>query len=298
MALTFEQMLLIQAIISGLFMGGLYILVSMGVSLIYGLMDLVNFAHGSFLMLSMYASFWLFRLLNIDPYLSLPIVAIIFFIIGWSLQKTIIQRVITKGVLTSQFIVTFGIMLFIENMAVVTWHHDPRMLTTSLTTMVFRPWGIAISLPLAVTFSVSIAVSCIFHLLVKKTWVGLALRATSQNRDSAEIMGINVRNMFALAFAIGISLVSIGGVLLSTFYPVTPYVGLSFLLISFIVCVLGGLGNYVGAIFGGLIIGIMEGLFGFLIVPHFKQIGYLLVFIIILAIRPQGLLGTKAIRGG
>jgi branched-chain amino acid transport system permease protein len=293
----FEQTLLLQAIVSGVLMGGIYILISVGLTMIYGVMDLVNFAHGSFLMLGMYSAFWLFSLWSVSPYLSLLLVPILFFGIGWVMEKALIHRVLESGYMLGQFIITFGLWLVIENSAVIFWHLDPRSLHRGAFQTLFVG-GVIITYPMALAFCIALGLSIAFHMFMTKSWTGLALSATAQNRASAEIVGMNVRDMYALAMAIGIAMVSVAGVLLATFFPMTPYVGLYFLIIAFVVAVLGGLGNYVGAMFGGLILGLIEGFFGFFVAPEFKQLAYLFVFISILALRPQGLLGRKEIRGG
>jgi branched-chain amino acid transport system permease protein len=290
-------MLLVQAIVSGILMGGIYVLISVGLTMIYGVMDLVNFAHGSFLMLGMYSAFWLFFLWGVSPYLSLLIVPILFFGIGWVMQKALIQRALEGGYMLGQFIITFGLWLVIENSAVIFWHLDPRSLARGAFQR-FDIGGIVVTYPMALAFSISIGLSIAFHLFMKRSWTGLALSATAQNRASAEIVGMNVRDTYALAMGIGIAMVSVAGVLLATFFPMTPYVGLYFLIIAFVVAVLGGLGNYAGAMLGGLILGFIEGFFGFMLAPEIKQLAYLFVFIGILALRPQGLLGRKEIRGG
>jgi len=292
-----EETLLLQGIVSGILMGGIYILISVGLTMIYGVMDLVNFAHGSFLMLGMYSAFWLSFLWGISPYLSLIFVPILFFLIGWVIQKALVQRVVEGGYMLSQFIITFGLWLLIENTAVIFWHHDPRSVFQGAP-LTFDIGGIFVTLPMVLAFCITLVLSVFFHLFMTRSWTGLALSATAQNRDSAEIVGMNVRDMFALAMAIGIAMVSVAGVLLATFFPITPYVGLYFLVIAFVVAVLGGLGNYAGAMFGGLIIGFIEGFFGVVLGPQFKQIAYLFVFMAILAVRPQGLMGRREIRGG
>lgn len=279
-----------QLLVSGLLIGGIYSLVSIGLSLIYGAMDIVNFAHGSFMMLGMYSAFWMFVLYGLDPYLSLPLIAALFLIIGWLIQSGLIQRVIGAP-MVSQFTITFGLMLIIENGALAAWTTDLRAVRTSYTGLTFRIAGIAIAYPKLTAFFISIIASIILYLFLTKTFIGLAIRSTAQNREVATIVGVNTRNMFALTFGIGISLAVMAGVLLSLYYPMTPFVGITFVIIAFVVCVLGGLGNYMGAFFGGIIVGLVEGFGGFIFGPQFKQIIYLAVFFAILILRPRGLLG-------
>ncbi len=278
-------------------MGGIYILVTIGLTMIYGVMELVNFAHGSFLMLGMYSAFWLSSLWGISPYLSLLFVPILFFGIGWVVERSIIQRALEGGYTLAQTILTFGLWLIIDNSAVIVWHHDPRTVFQGAP-QTFDFGGVFVTYTMILAFAIAIGLSLGFHIFMTRTWTGLGLSATAQNRASAEIVGMNVRNMFALAWGVGIALVSVGGILLSTFFTISPYVGLNFLVVAFVVAVLGGLGSYVGAIFGGITIGFIEGFFGFVVAPQIKQLSYLIVFIAILAIKPQGLFGRKEERAG
>jgi len=294
---TFEQTLLVQAIVSGILMGGIYMLVTIGLTMIYGVMDLVNFAHGSFLMLGMYAAFWLHFFWGVDPYVSLLFVPIVFFGIGWVVEKGLIQRALEGGYNLSQTIVTFGLWLIIENSAVIVWHHDPRSLFQGAP-LTFDLGGIFVTYNMILAFVIAIGLACGFHLFMTRSWTGLALSATAQNRGSAEIVGMDVRSVFAMAWGFGIALVSVGGILLATFFVIQPYVGLNFLVVAFVVAVLGGLGSYPGAIIGGIAIGVIEGFFGFVVAPQVKQISYLLVFMFILAVSPQGLFGKKGERAG
>ena len=292
-----DQTLLIQAIVSGVLMGGIYILVTIGLTMIYGVMELVNFAHGSFLMLGMYSAFWLSFFWNVSPYLALLFVPIPFFGIGWLVERGIIQRALEGGYTLAQTILTFGLWLIIDNGAVIFWHHDPRTVFQGAP-QTFDFGGVFVTHTMIVAFAIAIGLSVVFHIFMTRSWMGLGLSATAQNRASAEIVGMNVRNMFALAWGMGIALVSIGGILLSTFFTISPYVGLNFLVVAFVVAVLGGLGSYVGAIFGGITIGFIEGFFGFIVAPQVKQLSYLIVFIAILAVKPQGLFGKKEERAG
>lgn len=284
----------IQLLMSGLLLGGIYALVSIGLTLIYGTMDIINFAHGSFLMLSMYMSFWLWRLLGFDPYLTLPLATLTFFLIGWVVQRELIDRVLKAG-LVSQLFITFGLMMVLENSALALWTIDTRNIRTAFSTMNvpwLKPMGIFILYPKLVAFIISLIVSAILYLFLTRTFLGLAIRSTAQNKEVASIVGVNIRTIYALTFAIGIALVGIAGALLSAYFPMTPYVGLLFLLPAFVVSVLGGLGNYAGAFFGGLIIGLVEVYAGFFY-PQYKMLAYMAVFFIILLFRPYGLLGKE-----
>lgn len=293
--MEFNTQILLQLFVTGFMMGGVYALVSTGLTLIYGTLDIVNFAHGSFLMLGMYTTYWLFNLWQIDPYIALPIVAALFFMVGWLVQRGIIERVLGAP-LVSQFLITFSLLMIIENTAVCLWTTDLRVVQPHYSFWIFRFHNITVLFPSLVAFTLSVVFSGVCYLFLTKTWTGLAIRATSQNRSVARITGVNIKNMYALAFALGIALVSVAGTLLSVFYPMQPYVGINFLTVAFVIVVLGGLGNYVGAFIGGILIGMTEAVFGFITAPQFKQMFYLFIFIVILLSKPSGLLGKRTRR--
>lgn len=280
---------IIQLAIVGLLAGGIYSLASMGITMIYGVMGVVNFAHGAFLMLGMYCAYWFFTLGGIDPYLSSILVAIIFMSIGYIIQKLLVNRIIGFPAET-QFLMTYGILLLVENLALLVWTSDVRSVLTDYTTLTFTLSDFVISFPRLVSFIVSLIISGILYLFLTRTYMGLAIRATAQNRETASILGVNTKFVYSFTFGLGICLAAIAGVLLSTYYPIFPNAGDTFLLISFVVCVLGGLGDYVGAFFGGLTLGLVEAFAGFFIGSQFRQIVYLLVFFFVLLLRPSGLL--------
>ncbi len=285
-----EPSILAQALINGLLLGGIYSLVSVGLTLIYGVMDIVNFAHGAFMMLSMYLTFWLFVLFGVHPLISLPIAFIVFFAAGMAVQRTIIQRAL-EGPMAAQMLVTFGLLLIIENSALFSWSALVRTISVDYSNLTFFLGSISISAPRLIAFIAAIIASLLLHLFLTKTDLGLAIRATAQNREAARLAGINIKFIYSIAFGLGLGLVAIAGNLVATFYYITPSAGTPFLLAAFVVAVLGGLGNYVGALFGGLIIGIVESMAGTFLLPAIRQLVYLAVFYIILVTKPEGLLG-------
>lgn len=285
-----EPSILAQALINGLLLGGIYSLVSVGLTLIYGVMDIVNFAHGAFMMLSMYLTFWLFVLFGVHPLISLPIAFIVFFAAGMAVQRTIIQRAL-EGPMAAQMLVTFGLLLIIENSALFSWSALVRTISVDYSNLTFFLGSISISAPRLIAFIAAIIASLLLHLFLTKTDLGLAIRATAQNREAARLAGINIKFIYSIAFGLGLGLAAIAGNLVATFYYITPSAGTPFLLAAFVVAVLGGLGNYVGALFGGLIIGIVESMAGTFLLPAIRQLVYLAVFYIILVTKPEGLLG-------
>ena len=282
----------IQLVISGLLIGGVYSLISIGLTLIFGVMRIVNFAHGEFVMLSMFITYWLVTLTGMSPVLAVPITAVIMFFYGAIIYILIIRRTMASASVV-QIFATVGLGLFMSNTALIFWTADYRMLQSSIGTMVIRIGNIQIGAALLLAFVVAIAVSMALFAFITYTHTGKSIRATVQDRRAAQLMGINIDRVFMLTFAVGSLVVGIAGALLTPIYPVYPTVGLSFGVISFVVVVLGGLGSMPGALLGGLVIGLVETLSGYFIEASLKQAVYFAVFILVLVFRPTGFFGQK-----
>jgi branched-chain amino acid transport system permease protein len=287
----FDLMTIGQIAINGLLLGGIYALISIGLTIIFGVIRVINFAHGEFLMLSMYASFWLFQLLGIDPYVSILIIIPIFFIAGWLTQRAFIQPIL-KGPALMQIFITVGVSLAMMNGALFLWKADYRSVTPSYAAVTFKMGDFLIGLPRLVAFFSSIVIVLILHLFLKKTHLGRAIRAVAQDREAALLMGINMHRIYLIAFGIGTACVGVAGPLLLPIYPVFPTVGTYFVLIAFVVVVLGGMGNMTGAFIGGLIIGLIEVFSGFFITPQLQSLVYFVIFILLLLLKPSGLMGV------
>ena len=289
-----------QLLISGILIGGIYALASIGLTLIFGVMKIVNFAHGEFLMVAMYVTFWLFHYFALDPYLSILVVMPLLFIVGIVTYQVFIRKTIGAPVLT-QIFVTLGLSIVIQNLVLLFWSADFRTVSLSYasTPIVFGPYAslsigeILVNPPRLIAFVLAISLSLAFYLFLKYSYTGKVIRATSQDRSAALLMGINIEKFYRLTFAIGILLVGIAGALMMPIYTVHPFVGFDFVLVLFVVVVLGGMGSIVGAMIGGIFIGIIEIFSSFLIGPDSKQAIYFLVFIAVLVIRPSGLFGLK-----
>lgn len=287
--------IVMQVIVNGILLGGIYSLVSVGLTIIYGSMDIINFAQGDLLMLAMYGSYWLFTIWGLDPLLSLPVCALFLFITGLIIQKCLIQRVLGAP-LASQIFITFGLLIFLENLALALWSPETRSIVTSYTYSTLTVGPIRVGVPLLMSFMISLIFCGILYFFLSKTFLGMALRGTAQDRQAAVLMGVNVNRMYLLAFGIGSACAGVAGVLVSTFYYTSPTSGLAFTLMAFVVCVLGGMGNFMGTFLGGLIIGVTEALTGFFVAPWFKHVGAFLIFILILILKPTGLLGRSVRR--
>jgi len=292
--------LFIQLLISGILLGGIYALASIGLTLIFGVMKIVNFAHGEFLMIAMYISFWLFHFFRLDPYLSILIVVPSLFLIGIVVYQFFIRPTIGAPILT-QIFVTVGLSIVIENLALLIWSADFRSVNLEYLRdpIILGPitaLGIEeliVNRTRLIAFVLGLSLSIAFYLFLKFHYTGKVIRAASQDRSTALLMGINIDKVYRLTFSIGILLVGIAGALMIPIYTVHPFVGFEFVLVMFVVVVFGGMGSIVGAVIAGLLIGIVEIFSSFLIGPDSKQAVYFIVFIAVLVIRPAGLFGVK-----
>jgi branched-chain amino acid transport system permease protein len=279
-----------QLIINGLLLGGIYALISVGLTLIFGVLEIINFAHGEFLMLGMYASFWLFQLLGVDPYLGLLIVIPSFFFVGLAVQRIIIQPIIDAPPL-NQIFATVGLSIVLQNAALFFWKADYRTVRTDYSSLVLKAGDLMISFPRLVAFVLALTMIAALLIFLKKTYTGKAITALAQQRRAAMLMGINIYRTYQIAFGIGIACVGAAGAILIPVYYAFPTVGSLFVLIAFVVVILGGYNSLVGALVGGLIIGLVEAFSGFFLSPHLKEAVYFVIFILILLFRPTGLFG-------
>jgi branched-chain amino acid transport system permease protein len=282
--------LLGQALINGLLGGLVYSLIALGLSLIWGVMDIVNFAHAEYLMLAMFLTYWLWALAGLDPLMSLPLVAVVLFGLGVATYKIVIKRII-EAPMVSQIFTTFGLFLFLRYGAFALWGPDFRKVGDPLLqgSLLLGPFHV--SLP---KLGAAVAALLVFgglHLFLTRTKTGKALQATAQDREVALSLGIDVEKMYVLAWGLGIASVGVAGVFLTNFYFVEPQVGTAFLLLAFASVTLGGFGTLVGALVGGVAIGLIEQVFGAVISPTFKLVFVFVIFILVLLVRPRGLVG-------
>jgi branched-chain amino acid transport system permease protein len=283
--------MIIQIIISGIIMGLIYGLVATGLTLTWGVLDIINFTHGEYLMISMYVSFWLYSLMNLDPLLSLPIVIIVMFIIGYLTYSIVVKNVINAPAL-SALLATFGLSLVFRNMAQFLWTPNARFITNSvLSGKKISIGSIIIGYPQLAAAIGSIVVIYAIYYFIEKTKVGKSIQATALDKNTAKLMGINTERVYGLTFAISGAAAGIAGGLLSTFYPVYPESGILYALIGFVIVALGGFGNIKGALYGGLIIGLSEAVGGYYLGTQFKYAIIFLIYLIVIQIKPKGLFG-------
>jgi branched-chain amino acid transport system permease protein len=281
-----------QAVMTGLVMGGIYALVAAGLTLIFGVMRIINLVHGEFLMMAMYGSFFMHRLLGVDPYISIVITLPLFFVAGGSFFSFLISPILSAPEI-NQILLTIGVSIFLQNLALLLFTADYRTILLAYSQIKFQIGPAVIDLPQLIAFVSSIVITLVLYWVLKSTEIGRSIRATSQNRQAAILCGINVHKIFLFTFGLGTACVGVAGSLLSGIFYITPSVGWLFLLTAFVVVVLGGMGNFVGALLGGFIIALTESV-GSLFMPiSLAPITKFIVFILILLLRPQGLFGLK-----
>jgi branched-chain amino acid transport system permease protein len=284
--------ILLQTLASGVLIGLIYALVAIGLTMIFGVMDIVNFAHGEFLMLGMYASFWLFALFALDPMLTLPLTVLMLFAFGVLLYKFVIRRIIDAPML-SQIFTTFGLMILLRGAAQFFWKPDFRSIENSWVSGSVKLAGIQLGKPQLAAGIGAIAVTWLVHAFLTRTKLGAALEATAADKEAAQLMGIDSNRMFGLAWGIGAACAGAAGVLLATFFPIFPEVGANFILLAFVVVNLGGFGSVTGAFWAGILVGVIEVMGGLLLGPQFKLAVVLVLFLAVLMFRPQGLMGKS-----
>ena len=281
---------LVQQLVNGLLIGCVYALIAIGLTLIWGVMNIVNFAHGEFLMLGMFVSFWGYTLWGIDPVFSIPACAVLLFALGLLVYRYAVSKVM-GGPMLAQLVVTFGVSIFLANAAVWLWTPDFRLIDRPLLAGTWDLAGIRVSVPKLVTSLGSVLVSGALLLFLKRTRTGKAILATEMNRESALLMGVNTDRVNALSFAIGASLVGIAGAFLSTYYYIYPQVGGQFGTISFAIVALGGFGSIPGAFLAGLLVGLVQTLGGYFFDPAYKYAIVFLLYLVTVWVRPMGLFG-------
>lgn len=289
----FDPVILLSALLNGLTTGAVYALIALGLTLIYGVLHIINFAHGAALMIALYAVFLLKERLGIDPYMALPIVTLGMFAFGYLLQRFVINRA-SHGKDENILLVTLGLSIVLENVALVWFHSDTRNIETAYTLSTIEIGPAMIALPKVIAFFGALVVAAVLFLIIRMTDLGRAIRAVSREKHGAKLMGIDVDKVYALSFGIGMACVGAAACFLLPTYYVNPQVGSGFVLIAFTIVVLGGMGSFAGALVGGLLIGVVESLGGLWFGDSLGQMGIFAIFIVVLLVRPQGLFGARA----
>jgi len=289
----FELSILIPSILNGVTTGGVYALIALGLTLIYGVLHIINFAHGAALMLALYGVYSLKVYLGIDPYLALPIMVFGMFALGYVLQRSIINRA-SHGKDENILLVTLGLSIMMENVALLVFKTDTRTIETAYTLSTVALGPAMIALPKLVAFAGALLVSGLLLWIMHATDLGRAIRAVAKEKHGAKLMGIDVDHVYALSFGIGLACLGAAACFLMPAFYVNPMVGNGFVLVAFTIVVLGGMGSFAGALLGGVLIGVVESLGGLYLGESLGQIGIFAIFIVVLLFRPQGLFGAKA----
>jgi len=277
-------------LVMGILLGGLYSLIALGLSLVFGVMNLINVAHGDLVLLSSYLAFAMMSGLGLDPILSLVIGIPVLFALGFGIQKYLLNRAFRIS-MEAPLIIAFGISIILQNLYQIVWSPLSRGLTTSYALVSFSAGGIHMPLVYLLDFLVALVVMFFLREFMKRTYLGMSINAASQDRGVAQLMGINTNHAYAFAFAIAMAFAAIAGVFLGLTFPFTPQSGVSFLIIAFGAVVLGGLGSIAGTLIGGLAMGLAQTLGGYFLGASAQMLVAYLIVLIVLAVRPQGIFG-------
>ncbi|MHB0979334.1 MAG: branched-chain amino acid ABC transporter permease [Thermoleophilia bacterium] len=277
--------------ITGLLLGGIFALVSVGLTLQYGVARVLNVAHGEFIMVGAFVTFWLLGSVSLNPLVSVAVTGPIAFIMGFILHKTLFRRLMDTSPSLDVFegksmLASFGLLYVVQNLARIIWGSDVESYTFLNTTVT------AAQIPLnrLVALAFVVVLGAAFYFFLARTRLGKAIRASAQSPTTAELMGVDIRNVLAICFGLGLGLAAIAGSLLSTLFAIQTSIGLGYTVIAMVVVVLGGLGSITGAMIGGIILGLVSSTVTFF-QPSLTQIAYYVIFIVLLLVRPKGILG-------
>ena len=284
--------MLTQVIINGLLKGGLYALMAIGMSLIWGVMNIINIAHGSFIMLGAYLTYWLFSLLGLDPFVSLPLSMAAIFLLGYLLQRHLINLVVQADIFIT-LLLTFGIELLINNLALLFWTADVRKVQVDYGAANFTLFGATIPDVRLAAFGLALVLTAVLFYVMNRSRLGRAIRATSQQLEAAKLSGVQVGNIYAVTFGLGCSLAAAAGTLWAILFPIYPTMGGILTLKSFVVTIVGGLGTMLGPLIGGLILGVVEALGTNWFGSTYENLISFAILLLVLIFMPRGMLGGR-----
>jgi branched-chain amino acid transport system permease protein len=285
--------ILFAAVLNGLMTGAVYALVALGLTLIYGVLHIINFAHGALLTAAMFAAYFAYRLLGLDPYLAALALTPLFFFLGYGLQRYVIGPA-AHGEDRNILLVTLGLAVVIENALLYAFRADTRTINLRYGFDVVEFAGAFLALPRVIALGVVVAVALVLWLILRWTGTGKAIRAVAKEKLGAQLSGIDVAHIYAVTFGLGTACLAVAACLLIPTYYVNPHVGNAFVLVAFTIVVLGGMGSVAGALLGGLFVGVVESLSGLFLGESLGQIGIFVMFILVLLFRPSGLFGERA----
>ncbi|MBU6258386.1 MAG: branched-chain amino acid ABC transporter permease [Burkholderiales bacterium] len=285
--------LLAQVLLNGVLLGGLYAVMALGLALVWGVLNIVNLAHGAFIMLGAYVSWYLYNDAHIDPFLGLPLTAAVMFALGYALQRGLLNRVV-RGPMFNTLLITFGLEVVLTSLAQLAFSADFRTINPPYAGSSLQ-WGPVVA-PWASlgAFAVAMALTVGMWLFLLHTRLGRAIRATAQNLVAARLYGVEPRHLYAVTFGLGLALAGAAGGLYGTVSQINPYIGAPLTAKSFAIAIIGGLDNPLGVIVGGLVIGIVESLTSLWIGPTYRDVASFGILVAVLVLRPGGLLGRTA----
>ncbi len=287
---TLNLNILIQLIINGVLFGTMYGIAAIGLSLIFGTMRIMFLAQGSMIILFAYVCYWLFKLLGLDPYISLFLIVLLSLGLGAGIYQGLFKGAAAREDKNISLLIAVGLMFLLENLMTVFWTADPRTISTGYTSYVFRPMGVGIPLNRLMGFIIAFIATGGVVLFLKKTFIGIAVRAAAEDMEAVTLLGINPHRVNSVAFAIGIGLAGVAGVELATIYPFDPFFGFIFVLKAMIALAIGGIGSVFGALLGGIILGLIESTSSFFIGGGWTDAVSYSVFLFLLMFKPEGLL--------
>lgn len=282
----------IQSIIDGILMGGVYALAALGVSLIFGVMKITNFAHGALVTVGMYAAFVICTALDVNPYIILPIVIVVMFLLGYLIQRYIMNLIIDAPG-HNQLLLTLGMSIVLQNLLLLIFSATPRTISVPALEKALVIGSVTVNKAKLAAFIIVVVVALLIYLILYKTDIGKAIRATSMMRNGATLMGINVNRINAVAFGLGVACAGLAGALLTPIQNMSPTSGDSYQLTCFVIAVFGGLGNIGGAIVAGLIIGVVQSISSLILGGSWSDMIIYLIFVLTLLLKPTGLFGKK-----
>jgi len=286
----------LQTLVFGIFVGGIYGIAAMGLALVFGVLKILNIAHGELLMLGGYVSFWLFTTWGMDPFVSILITIPALFLIGLLLDRVVYRHIVTlhgEEKIKNSMLVSFGLTLVIQNMAQWGFTADERAIQVAYTGTGLSLAGITLPYTRLGTFAVAIAVTLLLHMFLRRTYYGKAILATAEDWEAAELTGINIRRVYMMTFALGASLAAIAGTFVTITYGISPSIGIIWTLKALVVVVLAGTGSILGAFPAGILLGIVEAVSGAFIGSTYREVIGLVIFVLVLILRPQGLFVRK-----
>ncbi|MBI5264347.1 MAG: branched-chain amino acid ABC transporter permease [Bradyrhizobium sp.] len=278
-----------QALVDGILLGGVYGVIATGLSLVFGVLGVVNFAHAEFLMLGMYVAWFAWRWLGLDPMLGSVLSFIVVFAVGYLVQRTLIERVL-KAPPAAQVFLTVGLLIVIENAALMAFGSEFRSVSVPYQVEGYRLGDIFIGAPYLYAFIAAIILAAVLWLYLERSWTGRAIRAVAQDPMASTLVGVDTRRTYALAFGLGVALTAFGGAVILPYITVSPTVGGQFVVLMFTVVVLGGLGSVAGALAGGIVVGVVQSMSTLVFPIQLQNLCLFVIFIAVLALRPQGLI--------